>query len=268
MLLQASYSLLLANIYNPVLDLNENLVCDHSKTFLNILPSFCAGFNKKQIASRSKLPSQELINLSIEIIIHFITNQNHLKTIGRAEVPSIAKPSGNLLEALLLGNIEDNKGANGALVISLGYRPEILLSCSVPYLKSYTYSWAGLDHLWSELHSNSWVGVLSELLLHKALEKTAFSHRRISNQNQLEKVLIRVHFIVNFNETKKAFFARFSQGNFEGAKVLSFRRILHAIGLLGGLFLWSNVMQRKSLIFRYKPHGPDWGFWLKKSRVY
>jgi hypothetical protein len=106
----------------------------------------------------------------------------HDDNIGVGMVPEFLEPPGDVLVRLVLADVVDEEGADGASVVGRGNSAVALLSRRIPNL--------GLDGLridldgpGTELDADGGLGVEVELVAGESAEKVGLSDARVSDQD-------------------------------------------------------------------------------------
>lgn len=102
------------------------------------------------------------------------------------------QPVPNMIKSVPSSDVINQKGSDCSPVIGPGDRSEILLASGVPDLEL-DLLLANQDGLRPEFNSDCDVVVLSGFILDELQNEAGFAHSRVSNENELEKVMISIH---------------------------------------------------------------------------
>ena len=94
------------------------------------------------------------------------------------------QPDRDVLVALHVADVVGQDGAHRVAVVRLSYRPEPLLTSSVPQLKLHPGPTSDVDQPCEEVDPDCRVGHFREFAIREVSQEGAFSNSAVSNQNQ------------------------------------------------------------------------------------
>lgn len=161
---------------------------DGLEGFLNV-----GGFESRRLDEGKSLLLSKCLGLfggdSTKVTKIALVSDEHDDDVGISVVTELRQPSLDVLERVLLGDVIHKQGSNSSSVVSAGDSSVSLLTGSVPDL--------GLNHLaidrdttGGELDTDGGLGFEVELIAGESREKVALSDTRVSDQHNLEEVVV------------------------------------------------------------------------------
>lgn len=118
--------------------------------------------------------------------IALVTDQ-HDHNIGVGVVPQLLQPPVDIVVSLVLADVVDEEGTDGATVVGRGDGPVALLTSSIPDLCLDGLG-VDLDRASRELHADGGLGVQVELVAGEPTQQVGFTDTRVSDQHHCSSV--------------------------------------------------------------------------------
>lgn len=134
------------------------------------------------------------IHFAVILQIGFITNKNKIDVFVTI-LSSFIQPSVNCIDISLKAcNIINQKSTYNSSIIRPCNWSIVFLSCRIPYLKSNIFL-IQINFFVSKFYSDCWIRVFIKLSINILIQKTWFTHTRISNKNHFKQIIIFIHLL-------------------------------------------------------------------------
>jgi hypothetical protein len=171
------------------LHLEVKFLGHHSEDFLYVIASLGTGLKHfMKLILFGKLQSSLEGNFSLLLHLALVSDQVHAH-IFTCMLLDLFQPIEQVYEGLFSGDIVGQKHTVSTSVEDTCHRLERLLPGSIPNLKLERLS-IYLEPERSEFHSDCDLMLGFELIIHDSLHEATLSHTCVSNDNQLEQVIL------------------------------------------------------------------------------